>query len=86
MKKQTVKKFIMSADPSDMNDILVYEYENPNEYIVHYDYETSEYEVYELHTGEKQVDNRILDKIFYAEILCEYNYAEITALHVRFSE
>lgn len=81
-----IAKFLLRCK-SRQKDILVYEYENENEFIVHYDFHLNEWRVYDLHTSTKIDDQNVLDKLLFAtEILCEYQHDNLIVLQVHFKE
>ena len=80
---ENIKKYLL-RNHDKTKDILIYEYQNEKEYIIHYNFDKLEYEVFDLHTSEKINGEETADLLEKSEILCEYIYAELVVLQVKY--
>lgn len=80
--KKTVNTYL--KENKSEKDILIYEYLNPAEYLAHYNTTTKNYEFYDPHTSKRITHDSLIKRINKAYVLCEYIYAELIALQVKF--
>lgn len=84
MKRNCVYKYITKNQPK--KDIVVYEYNNPQEYLIH-EKTKSCYYTYDKNTSAEINDNNLLDVIWCnSNILAVYDTGEILQIQVNFNK